>query len=294
LLGSALQVAPNQVLLTVTAPLTLGTVYALAINGVKDLFGNAAAVSGQFARDITIDGSFDDWTGIPPVYVSSAPSGNTDAADFAAIYVYNDANYYYFRVTLWSDINPASGQFPDYVNMEFDTDNNAGTGYGPIGSEMLIQSGFSYQEKNGNFNDGVGSINGLNWLCLPQSPGTNFEFQISMAATFPDNGQPVFTTNQVNFLFQGMTPNFVVENQAPPSGAISYVNITPPTIGSLPLGKLGIFALPAGRAAVLWNLPGQLQVSSSITGGSWTNLPAATSPYVIPVASGEQYFRLTR
>lgn len=293
-LGSAVETAPNQVLLTATAPLTVGTVYNLAIHGVMDLFGNVAAASGQFTRDITIDGSFDDWTGISPIYTSTGPSGNTGAADFAAIYVFNDANYYYFRVTLWSDIPPADGQFPYYVNMEFDTDNNAATGYGSIGSEMLIQSGYSYQEKNGGFNDGVGSINGLNWLCLPQSPGTNFEFQISMAATFPDNGQPVFTTNQVNFLFQGMTPSYVVENEAPLGGAISYVNILPPTVAPWPLGKLGLSALPGGQVAVLWNQPGRLQVSSSVRGGSWTNLPAATSPYVIPAASGDQYFRLTQ
>ena len=74
------------------------------MNGVNGLVWNAAHVSGQFTRDITIDGSFDDWTGLTPVYTTSAPSGLTNAADFKAIYMYNDANNYYFRVTLWTDL----------------------------------------------------------------------------------------------------------------------------------------------------------------------------------------------
>jgi hypothetical protein len=282
-----------QVTLTTGVAMNFGAVYTLSVNGVKDVFGNAAHVSGQFTRDITVDGSFDDWVGLTPIYSSGAPTGNTDAADFKDIYVYNDANYYYFRVTLWADIAPASGQFPAYVNMLFDTDNNAGTGYSAIGSEMLVQSGFAYQEKDGNFNDGFG-INGLNWLCLPQAPGTNFEFQLSKAATFGEDSTPVFTANVINFLFQGMTPGFVVLNQAPASGVISYTNMTTTTAGPLPLGKLSISALPARQAAIVWNPPGTLQVSSSLTSGSWTNLPAAVSPYVIPIYGAKQFFRLSQ
>ena len=292
--SSAVQNPANaaQVTLTTGVAMNFGAVYTLSVNGVKDLFGNASHVSGQFTRDITVDGSFDDWTGLTPIYSSDAPSGNTGAADFKDIYMYNDANYYYFRVTLWTDIDPGSGQFPAYVNMLFDTDNDAGTGYSAIGSEFLVQSGFAYQEKDGNFNDGFG-INGLNWLCLPQAPGTNFEFQLSKAATFGEDGTPVFTANVINFLFQGMTPGFVVLNQAPASGVISYTNMTTTTVAPLPLGKLSISALPARQAAVVWNPPGTLQVSSSLT-GPWTNMPPATSPYVIPVSGTQQFFRLSQ
>ena len=292
--SSAIQNPANatQVTLTTGVAMNFGAVYTLSVNGVKDLFGNISHVSGQFTRDITVDGSFDDWTGLTPIYSSDAPSGNTGAADFKDIYMYNDANYYYFRVTLWTDIDPGSGQFPAYVNMLFDTDNDAGTGYSAIGSEFLVQSGFAYQEKDGNFNDGFG-INGLNWLCLPQAPGTNFEFQLSKAATFGEDGTPVFTANVINFLFQGMTPGFVVLNQAPASGVISYTNMTTTMAGPLPLGKLTMSALPGRQAAVVWNPPGTLQVSSSLT-GPWTNLPPATSPYVIPVSGAKQFFRLSQ
>jgi hypothetical protein len=284
-----------QVTLTTGVAMNFGTVYSLTINGVNDLFGNSAHVTGQFARDITIDGSFDDWTGLTPVYSTTAPSGNTDAADFEAIYVYNDANYYYFRVTLWTDIDPAYGQFPYYVNMFYDTDNNPATGYsagGAVGSDLLVQSGYSYQEKDGTFNDGY-PINGLNWLCLPVAPGTNFEFQMSRAATFSEDGSLVFSSNGINFVFQGMTPSFAVENQAPPSGAISYSNVPALNLASLPLGGISISPMAGEQAAVVWDPPGTLQYTSSLS-AAWTNLPAATSPYVIPARSGNQFYRLAQ
>jgi hypothetical protein len=284
---------PAQVTLTTGVAMNFGTVYTLAVTGVDDLFGNPNRVSGQFARDITIDGSFNDWTGLTPVYSSSSPSGNTDAADFEDIYMYNDANYYYFRVTLWTDIDPTAGQFPYFVNMFFDTDNNPSTGYSAIGSDLLVQSGYSYHESAGNFTDALG-INGLNWLCLPASPGTNFEFQMSLATTYGPTDLPLFTTNLVNFIFQGMTPGFVVENTVPPSGVISYTNVIPPAVAALPLGKLAIYTLPGKQAVVAWDQSATLQVSSVVTGGTWTNLPAATSPYIIPVAGVNQFFRLTQ
>ena len=289
--------AAQVILTTGGAAMNFGTLYSLTVNGVDDLFGNAVNVSGQFVRGITIDGSFDDWTGIAPLYSSGAPSGNTNAADFENIYVYDDANYYYFRVTLWTDIEASAGQFPYYVNMYFDTDNNETTGYqlnGVLGSEMLIQSGNGYQEKNGTFNDGFG-INGLGWLSLPADPGTNFEFEISKAATFGEDSTAVFTTNVINFIFLGQTPDFAAENWVPPlgDGFLTYTDVSSISVPSLPLGGLGITPLSGGQAAIIWQPPGILQSSTNLN-GSWTSVPAATSPYVIPITGTGQFFRLSQ
>ena len=285
---------PAQVTLTTGIGMNFGTVYTLTVKGVDGLFGNPSRVSGQFTRDITIDGSFNDWTGLTPVYSSSAPSGNAGAADFEDIYMYNDANYYYFRVTLWTDIDPSAGQFPYYVNMFFDTDNNPATGYSAIGSDLLVQSGYSYHEAAGSFNDGTG-INGLNFLSLPASPGTNFEFQMSRLATYGPSDLPLFTTNLVNFIFQTYTAYFAaLENTVPSSGVLSYTNVIPPTLAPLPLGKLAIYPQPGKKAVVAWDQANTLQESSVVTGGTWTNLPAATSPYLIPVTGANQFFRLAQ
>jgi hypothetical protein len=284
----------RQVTLATAGPLTFGTVYELSINGVADVYGNAAQTTVSFTRTITIDGSMDDWAGLTPVYSSVAPSGIIGAADFKNIYVCDDSNYYYFCVTLWTDIDPSYGQFPDYVDMFFDTDNNINTGYAPgaLGSELWVESGYSYQQKDGTRYDGFG-INGLSWLCLPRTPGTNFEFEMSKAATFGEDGTPVFTTNVINFIFQTMTGTWTFGNQVPASGVLSYTNIILPSVAPLPLGKLAITALAAGKAAIVWDAPGTLQESSSLS-GTWTNMPSATSPYVITVLGGNQFFRLTQ
>jgi hypothetical protein len=62
----------------------------------------------------------------------------------------------------------------------------------------------------------------------------------------------------------------------------------------LPLGQLSVSALPGGQAAIVWDLPAGLQQSSSLAGGSWTNLPAAMSPYVVPASGVKEFFRLAR
>jgi len=283
----------SQVALTIGAPLVLGTVYQLSVNGVTDLFGNVAHTTDSFTRTISIDGSFDDWQSIAPAF--SGPIGSAGAADFKDIYVYSDANHYYFRVVLWQDIPPADGQFPSYVDMFFDTDNDSATGFpatGPVGSEMLIESGNGFQEKNGTFNDGSG-INDLGWACLPSVPGTNFEFSFSRAATFASDNTAVFPTNVLNFQFQGMTPNYNTLNFAPLGAVISFTNIATVNVPPLSPGLIAVEPLPGGQAALVWDPPGHLQALGDLSsGGSWTNVPAASSPYVIPVAGRQSFFRL--
>lgn len=281
-----------QVILATGSALNFGVVYTLSVNGVKDLFGNTVVSSVAFARDITIDGSFGDWDGITPVY--SGPSLSTSlAADFENIYVYNDENNYYFRVTLWHDIDPTYGQFPAYANLYFDTDNDVNTGHlpGTIGAELLTETGAGYQEKNGSFNEG--GINGLNWSCLPASPNSDFEFSISRSATYASDGLPVFTTNALNFHFEGQTASWAAVNEVPAGGVLSYTAVSM-SVPSLPLGKLAVDNLSSNRAAVVWNSPGTLQMRNSLASGSWTNVPGASSPYVLSNSGGQLYFRLAQ
>jgi hypothetical protein len=283
---------PSQVTLT-TSTLSFGVLYTLNVNGVKDLFGNTAVTAGVFTRGIIIDGDFSDWDGIAPLY--SGPSGTDGAADFKDIYMFNDANNYYFRVTLWHDIPPASGQFPLYANIYYDTDNDVSTGHlpGTVGAELLTESGAGYQEKNGGFNEGL--INGLNWSCMPASPNLDFEYSISRSATYASDSLPVFTNGVgvLNVHFQGQTTGFAAVNEVPPGGVISYtnVNITVPT---LPVSRLAANSLSGNRVAVTWEGTGTLQAKSSLTSGTWTNVPVAISPYVPPASQGPLFFRLTQ
>ena len=256
-----------------------------------------------FSPTILIDGNFSDWTGVSPVY--SGPSGTDGAADFKDIYIYNDANYYYFRVTLWHDIPSANGFFPKYCNLFFDTDGVPATGYFPVtggpnfGSEMLQQSSSTYQEKNGNFNDGVPLV-GLTYLMAPTtreaSFPADFEWRYSRSATFGGGGS-IFSTNRISVVFLGQTPGFQPTNFAPPSGGdITYTNATPTVCSAPAVGPTSrLPRVPGGNVALVWDTSGTLQVRSGLSdNNSWTNLPTATSPYVLPASSGGQFFRLAK
>jgi hypothetical protein len=280
--------------------LALGSVQSVKVNGVKDLFGNTANSSAPFAPSIVIDGDFSDWAGIAPVY--SGPEGVDGAADFKDIYIYNDANYYYFRVTLWHDIPSGSGHFPSYCNMFFDTDGTDATGYFPVtagptfGSELLQQSNAHYQEKNGGFNDGVTPV-GLDYLMAPSAAAATFpadyEWRLSRNATFGGGGL-IFSTNVVSVVFWGQTPGWAAVNFAPASGGTaSYTNVASAVVPPLPLGQISMTPMGNGNVALVWDSVGTLQACTGpLLTGTWTNVPTATSPYIIPTAAAQRYFRL--
>jgi hypothetical protein len=286
-----------QVILT-TSTQQLGKLYVVTVNGVKDLLGHPADNSvSSFRPTIVIDGSFDDWAGVTPINASfdgsPLPANNPTVPDFKDIYVWDDINFIYFRVTTWEPTILQGNQF----SMFFDTDNNQYTGYLYWhGSELVVTHGNGYSEVGNIYNGGA--INGLNWLCLPSGTDTNFEFEISKHCTFASTGTPVFTTNLINFVFVGYDTNYVVQNAAPtPSdyatpndaGSYTYYFFNP--------GTLNITYDPnSGQATVTWDsVTGTLQSCSSLT-GTWTDVSGATtSPYVFtPTAGGTQYFRLSQ
>ena len=67
------------------------------------------AVPSTF-KTITIDGSFNDWTGVPLAY--TAAEGATNAIQYENVYVANDTNNLYIRFTLYS---PRSDTFANSV-----------------------------------------------------------------------------------------------------------------------------------------------------------------------------------
>src|SRR4029077_19151178 len=110
--------------------------------------GNA----GNF-KHIFIDGSFVYWAGVPPAYED--PADATGGNDLKTVYLAHDELHLYVRFTLYSPGKP----FTSRNNVFIDADHDATTGYAPagrpFGSELLIQNGVGYQEKNGGFNEGA-------------------------------------------------------------------------------------------------------------------------------------------
>ena len=228
-------------------------------------------------KKVTVDGSFADWTGVPWAYQGAA-DGNP--VNYLQVQLANDTNNLYGHVRLASPY----ALFSDYYShLFFDTDLNSQTGY-PVpgalfGSEMMIETGYGYDQRNGSFN--AGAISGLGWAVAPSVSTNEFEFQVSLAAQYP-GGSNVFSTNAFRLLLQDdRGPETAVET------GIEYV-ISPPELGPL-------FITQSNNIInVIWTGPGTLQYSASLAAGSWTNLNNAASPYTFQAGSGPQFFRLAQ
>src|SRR5262249_9374582 len=101
--------------------LQLLTAAVLALCG-----GANGAFAGTF-KHITIEGSFGDWAGVR--VAASRPQVAGDVVAFQNLYVANDEDYLYLRVSLYAPANPFSSK----QNFFFDTDTNAATGYSEPG-----------------------------------------------------------------------------------------------------------------------------------------------------------------
>ncbi len=167
------------------------------VSGATGIPYALAAVPPPTYAHITVDGSMDDWTGVP--VLATAPATNTPVS-FATLSVANDNDYLYLRFTL----HAAGAPFSDFNTHVFiDADNNGSTGYHPtglsFGSEMMIESVAAYDERNGSFN--AGTVSGLDWALGPSGAATDFELRISRQAQYADS-TPVFTNSTIRILLQ--------------------------------------------------------------------------------------------
>jgi hypothetical protein len=268
---------PSMVVLTTTAQ-TVGNTYTLTINGVKDRFNNAVAANTRvsFISTILIDGSFDDWTGVPAAV--SDPDDTTDAEDWKDVFITHDDNFLYIRVTLHSPGDPADF----HNNIFFDTDNNSGTGYPfRIGSEMLLQGGGGYQQKNGGFNEGA--INDLDWAMAPDAPATDFEFRISRHARYASDNLPVFARSSVTLLLESENDSFATRDTAPDTGAINY---------RWALEPVTIRYVGGAAVEISWTGAGVLQSRASLSEGEWTDELDQSNPRVDFISDQTKFYRL--
>jgi hypothetical protein len=206
------------------------------------------------------------------------PDGNP--VNYLQVQFANDSQNLYGHIKLASPY----ALFTDfYSHLFFDTDTNTATGYAvagaSFGSEMMIETGFGYDQRNGSFN--AGPVSRLGWAVAPSTSAKEFEFQVSLSTLYPDN-KKVFGTNAMRLLLQdNRGPEVAVET------GILYT-ISPPQLGTI------FFTQTNNVFNVIWTGPGTLQYSVSSPAGPWMSLSNAISPYVIQVGSGRQFFRLAQ
>ncbi|HTH47030.1 MAG TPA: immunoglobulin domain-containing protein [Candidatus Limnocylindria bacterium] len=284
--GATVSADNAAVVVLATSKQTLFTDYTLLVSGVQDRFGNVIlpASSKKFRSTIVIDGSFDDWADVAVAYTDAneAPAAGTDFKDIS---VANDDQYLYIHFTLYAAGDP--GTYLNNIFVDADPD-NAGFGTYGIGSEMLIQSGSGYQQKNGAFNEG--GINGLDFAMLPTGQGTEFELRISRAATYATDGLPVFVADTIKFFLETENASFVTTDTAPDTGGLEYtfVSVAPGDLGPL------VITPTAGKLVITWTGAGRLQSRSSATDGDWADVTGAVSGIQITPEGAAQFYRLTQ
>lgn len=197
------------------------------------------AVAGTF-KHITIDGNFSDWAGVPVAYSDPSEEGANAGTDFKTVWIAHDSDYVFVRVGFYNTGSLLRSQNNVFIN----ADGDSATGYGAhgTGSELLIQGGVGYQEKNGTFNDG-NLIADLGWSAAPTGSAGEFEFRISRHAKY-DDGTPVFTSETIAILLETENPNFGEVDIAKDDGPIEYTLTAAPPHAS---GTVQLVALTAAN-----------------------------------------------
>src|SRR5580658_1222675 len=185
-------------------------------------------------KTITIDGSFNDWAGVPLAY-TAAPAITNTVIQFENVYIANDETNLYIHFTLYA---PWDAFANSYDNIFIDADDDSGTGFpvAGIGSEMLIQDGAGYQEKGGGFNEG--GINNLGWAIAGSTNNMDYELAISLGATYATDDTSVFTNNTIAILLEGdELISYTSAEFVPPSGGFVYTfaPVPPPLTNNLTL-----------------------------------------------------------
>lgn len=282
--SAALDPVDRRTVTLTTSALSFGTVYTLGVNGVKDLFNNAASTTAPFRSTILIDGSFDDWAGMQPL--STDWQETAEGLEFNEIYVANDENYLYVRFSFYTNV----GQLPvdAYFHIFSDTDSDLGTGFvtAGLGSEMMIENGAGYQQKGGQFNEG--GVSGLDFAIGPEAAASDFECRISRQATYDNDGLLVYDKETIALALQLISGTWASLDIAPSTGGLVYTFAELPAITPGPLHV----RLLGSRVELIWTGSGVLEAKESLSNGNWEPVPDASSPYSPERTGPQRYYRL--
>lgn len=170
---------------------------------ITALWTASALAASAFYANITIDGDFSDWNGVPEI--GTDPSDNAGSIDLATMQAANDENFVYLRYTLAESINPQSG---GGIFLAVDEDNNTATGFdifglGLVGSEAGWQNDFAFEQSGGVFNTGF-ALDNATYTASPYNSATvSVEIRIPRIASHNNTALPIFPADggTVRFAF---------------------------------------------------------------------------------------------
>lgn len=152
---------------------------------------STSAVAEQAA--ISIDGRFDDWADIQPIYVdaigdSTSPTG----FDFGRLWIADDDEYLYLRYETTAVVDPSGPSNFTLLAIDIDNDPNTGLAAYGMGVELLWRFGpRSGQLFNAAGNPQAIKHPAIGLVGLPTVDANDFEFAISRDP-FPSAPEPLF------------------------------------------------------------------------------------------------------
>jgi len=176
--------------------------------------GSSWALSSQTIR---VDGTFDDWTGISPIYVDDLGDGQSNGIDIERIWMTNDQTHIYMRFQINREINlQDDNEFSLYL--DFDSDINTGFKINGIGAEVRVFFGERLGILTQGDNTEVVNFVPLVLFLAPTVTGNEFEFAIRRS--IEESDIDLFANGEVQFR---MEDNGFNGDDAPNDlGGISY------------------------------------------------------------------------
>jgi len=271
-----------------TTQQSFGQVYKLSVAGVKDRFGNGGNGSALFRSTIVIDGSFDDWNGVPVALTQEQTNPGT--VEYQDLSITNDNEYLYLRFSYYAPVGPLGpanwNDRGNHYDIIFDTDQDPSTGTWS-GGDVLIEDGGVYRLAGGWTQ---GTYQGGDVAIAPgETKATDFELRISRGATHQTDGLPAFPNPSINVFCVTQTSGWsALDSTTPP---IAYTFVTFPPLPVAP-GPITVKRFGA-KVELTWPGSGVLETRLSLSGGSWTTVPGAASGIQIDASSAPTgYYRL--
>jgi len=149
-----------------------------------------------YGQSIRIDGNFDDWANINPVFVDDLNDGQSNGIDLERVWAYNDQSFLYFRFELNKEINLQDNN-DLAIYLDFDDDINTGFKINGIGAEVRIFFG----DRQGILSVGNNTDFVNFWpLGLNVSPSVSgSDFEIAVSRSISESGLNINAESVISF-----------------------------------------------------------------------------------------------
>jgi endonuclease/exonuclease/phosphatase family metal-dependent hydrolase len=191
-----------------------------------------------------IDGRFDDWTGIPAIFVDKSGDGGSSGIDFRSLHITNDDDFLYISLEVGNELGL---QEKNKATLYIDTDANPATGtkFHGLGAELI----WNFGERRGTIWNGTGTAaikpSAFGLVTAPSVSADRFEMALSRKAVI--GAIEVFPEARVRLMFaeQG-------GDQLPDGEAFVEYSFTPTLFAPIPV--LSISKTDAAALRIItWN-----------------------------------------